>query len=52
MKTIPVNLDDGALHVPEEFVTAICDEYDEHGGLTVSKAAVLIDKWKKVRGLN
>lgn len=43
---VKVELDDGSLLVPREFVEAVGEEYDARGGaLTVAQAQVLIEKW-------
>lgn len=40
-----VNLDDGSLFVPAEYLDAIREEYNARGTLTVARAQVLIEKW-------
>ncbi|MDE2107011.1 MAG: hypothetical protein KGL39_57925 [Patescibacteria group bacterium] len=44
---INVTLDDGSLLVYERFVEPIGEEYDARGGLTVTQAQVLVEKWAK-----
>jgi hypothetical protein len=46
----PIQLDDGSLLVPRAMLEALGDEYDARGGLTVSRAQVLVEKWEKESG--
>lgn len=43
---VRVDLDDGSLLVPRQFVEAVVEEYDARSGtLSVTQAQVLVEKW-------
>lgn len=44
---IRVELEDGSLLVPAEYVAALGEEYDEMGPIGVAQAQVLVERWQR-----
>ena len=44
---VRIQMDDGALSVPDKFASPLCEEYQARGGMSVAQAQTLVEKWGK-----